>query len=149
MALSDLKRIGLLKKLPAKDLKRILAIAKTRNFRAGEIIFNKSESANTMFVVESGRVKIFSRSSSKKRKTFAYLGRGSFFGEMAIIDDKARSAAAEAVSDHPPFLGPGTASAASSAQFNGQPPRSARSPGAPPRRGRCAGWTRRRHRRFR
>jgi len=99
MAIRHLKRFGLFQKLPAKLLKRIEGIAKTEAFPAGTLIFNKAESSEHMFVVISGRVKIFSRSSARKRKTFAYLERGDFFGEMGIIDEKSRSASAEAVED--------------------------------------------------
>jgi CRP/FNR family cyclic AMP-dependent transcriptional regulator len=48
--------------------------------------------------VLSGRVKIFTYSGGKKRKTFAYLHDGAVFGEMALLEGKTRSAAAEAVS---------------------------------------------------
>lgn len=51
-----------------------------------------------MFVVRSGRVRI-TRQVRGRKKTFAVLGPGDFFGEMAIINDKPRSASAEAVED--------------------------------------------------
>ncbi|MFH1723346.1 MAG: Crp/Fnr family transcriptional regulator [Elusimicrobiota bacterium] len=97
MAITTLRRFGLFQKLPAKQLKRILSISHTRNYEAGEVIFEKGEAAKEMFIVMSGRVKIFIRSGWKKSKTFAYLGRGDFFGEMAIIEDKPRSAGVQAV----------------------------------------------------
>ena len=51
-----------------------------------------------MFVVRTGRVRI-SRKVRGGKKTFAVLGPGEFFGEMAIINDKPRSASAEAMED--------------------------------------------------
>jgi CRP-like cAMP-binding protein len=44
-------------------------------------------------------VKIFSDSSGRKKKTFAYLGAGDFFGEMALIEGGTRTASATAVED--------------------------------------------------
>jgi len=95
---TQLKNFALLAKLPPAELKRIHALSKELSFKAGQMIFQKSESGAQMFVVLEGRIKIFSRSGWKKRKTFAYLEKGDFFGEMAVIEDKARSAAAMAVS---------------------------------------------------
>jgi CRP/FNR family transcriptional regulator, cyclic AMP receptor protein len=92
-----LKNVPFLSALPKKDLERIYKIAKTREFRPGEPIFTKAEAAEHMFVVLSGRVKIFTHSSGKKRKTFAYLLPGEFFGEMALLEGKTRSASAQAV----------------------------------------------------
>ncbi|MDD5658329.1 MAG: Crp/Fnr family transcriptional regulator, partial [Elusimicrobia bacterium] len=59
----------------------------------------KAESGDCLFVVVSGRVRIFSRSTGKKRKTFAYLAAGEFFGEMALVDGHSRCASAEAAQD--------------------------------------------------
>lgn len=96
MELKLLRRIPFLANLTQANLKRIYEIARVRDLTAGEPIFSKSEPADGMFIVISGRVKIFTRSSSRKRKTFAYLNRGDFFGEMALVDDLPRSASAEA-----------------------------------------------------
>ncbi|MDB4986560.1 MAG: cAMP-binding protein, partial [Myxococcaceae bacterium] len=61
-------------------------------------MFREGEAGRTMFVVRSGRVRI-TRQVRGGKKTFAVLGPGEFFGEMAIINDKPRSASAEAVED--------------------------------------------------
>lgn len=94
-----LRKIPFLRKLSAKDLKRVYHIAKERVFKEGEAIFGKSEAAEHMFIVISGRVKIFTNSATKKRKTFAYLSPGDFFGEMALLEGGPRSASAQAVVD--------------------------------------------------
>jgi CRP-like cAMP-binding protein len=97
MELKLLRKIPFLATLSQANLKRIYKIAVAREYGEGQAIFTKSEPADSLFIVISGRVKIFTRSSSKKRKTFAYLNRGDFFGEMALIEDQPRSASAEAV----------------------------------------------------
>lgn len=99
MANVPLKKIPLLKNLGPSELKRVRSIAKEQQFGAGSIIIRKAEKAQHMFMVLSGRVKIFCYSNARKRKTFAYLGPGDFFGEMAVIVDTDRSASVEAVED--------------------------------------------------
>jgi CRP-like cAMP-binding protein len=94
--LKFLRKIPLLRQLSDKDLRSIYKISRIREFGPGESIFSKSTPADRMFVVLDGRVKIFTRSGGKKRKTFAYLRPGDFFGEMALLEGKPRSAAAEA-----------------------------------------------------
>jgi CRP/FNR family transcriptional regulator, cyclic AMP receptor protein len=92
-----LRKIPFLSKLSSKNLKQVYKIAKVGEFEKGQPIFTKSEAANHMFIVISGRVKIFTLSAGKKRKTFAYLVPGDFFGEMALLEGKNRSASAQAV----------------------------------------------------
>lgn len=93
-----LRKIPFLSQLEQKDLREVYKISRIKEYGPGETIFTKASSANQMFVVLSGRVKIYTNSGGKKRKTFAYLDPGDFFGEMALLDGKPRSAAAEAVS---------------------------------------------------
>ncbi|MDD5629336.1 MAG: Crp/Fnr family transcriptional regulator [Elusimicrobia bacterium] len=99
MELRLLRRIPFLKALPPVELKRIARIATEIAFRAGETIFSKSESGSRMFVVISGRIRIFTSSHAKKQKTFAYLDPGDLFGEMSLVDGHTRSASARAETD--------------------------------------------------
>lgn len=70
----------------------------TRAVKAGETVFREGDAGRTMFVVRSGRVRI-SRKVRGGEKTYAMLGPGEFFGEMAMINGQPRSASAEAVED--------------------------------------------------
>ena len=99
MDLKLLRRIPFLNALPPAELRRIALIATEQDFPAGETIFSKTDSGSRMFVVSSGRVRIFTCSNAKKRKTFAYLAAGDLFGEMALVDGHTRSASAQAVED--------------------------------------------------
>jgi CRP/FNR family transcriptional regulator, cyclic AMP receptor protein len=95
--LKFLKKVPMMKALADSDLRAIAKISHVREYGAGESIFQQFAPATHLFVVLEGRVKIFARSGGKKRKTFAYLRSGDFFGEMALLSKKPRSASAEAV----------------------------------------------------
>ncbi len=94
-----LRRIGLLSTLSPARLREVERLARETDVAAGQSVFGKRESADAMFVVLSGRIKIFADSAGRKKKTFAYLTAGDFFGEMSLIDDSPRSASAQAVED--------------------------------------------------
>lgn len=69
-------------------------------FRAGETIFREFEDADECYVVDVGRVRITkSHGSDDRELVFAMLGPGDIFGEMALIDEKRRSASAIADTD--------------------------------------------------
>jgi CRP-like cAMP-binding protein len=61
-------------------------------------VFRKGESGDAMYLVESGRVRIFEEEGGP-RQTIKELGLGEFFGEMALVDDKPRSASAETLEE--------------------------------------------------
>jgi CRP/FNR family cyclic AMP-dependent transcriptional regulator len=65
-----------------------------RHFKAGETIFNEGDPAAEVYVIWSGRVGI-----QLGNRLLDTLEGNEIFGEMALIDDKARSATAIAVTD--------------------------------------------------
>ncbi len=62
-------------------------------FPPGTVLFHDGESGREMFVIQSGKVKI-SKKIRDEEQTLAVLGAGEFFGEMAILNNKPRSASA-------------------------------------------------------
>jgi CRP/FNR family cyclic AMP-dependent transcriptional regulator len=60
---------------------------------AGEVLFREGEPGDTMYVVQSGSVRI-TKSAKGDEKMLAILGPGEFFGEMAILNAKPRNATA-------------------------------------------------------
>jgi CRP-like cAMP-binding protein len=92
-----LKRIPFLSALTPAHLREVYRLAQEVSLRAGEPLFSKRQDADALFIVLSGRIKIFADSAGKKRKTFAYLKEGEFFGEMALVEDMPRTASAQAV----------------------------------------------------
>ena len=59
----------------------------------GEVLFREGEAGQHMFVLQSGTVRI-TKDGKGGEKTLAILGAGEFFGEMAILNAKARNATA-------------------------------------------------------
>jgi len=69
-----------------------------KRFTAGTVLFREGDRGEEMFIIQSGKVKI-SKKIRGVEKTLATLEKGEFFGEMAILNDKPRSASADVVED--------------------------------------------------
>jgi CRP/FNR family transcriptional regulator, cyclic AMP receptor protein len=69
-----------------------------REFRAGDVLFREGERGEEMYVIQSGIVQVFKRVGDVERP-LATLGRGEFVGEMAILNDKPRTATAVVLED--------------------------------------------------
>jgi CRP-like cAMP-binding protein len=65
---------------------------------AGTVLFQEGDRGEEMYIIQSGKVKISKRIRGVE-KTLATLEKGEFLGEMAILNDKPRSAAAETVEE--------------------------------------------------
>jgi CRP/FNR family transcriptional regulator, cyclic AMP receptor protein len=66
----------------------------TRFYAKGDTIFREGEQADEFFVVVRGEAEI--RSANRRFET---VGQNGIFGEMALIDDSARSATVVALTD--------------------------------------------------
>ena len=69
-----------------------------KRFPTGTVLFREGDKGEEMFILQSGKVKI-SKKIRGVEKTLATLEKGEFFGEMAILNDKPRSASAETIED--------------------------------------------------
>jgi len=69
-----------------------------KRFSTGTVLFHEGDRGEEMFILQSGKVKI-SKKIRGVEKTLATLEKGEFFGEMAILNDKPRSASAETIED--------------------------------------------------
>lgn len=71
-----------------------MAIEKCINeFDAGDVIFEEGSTGRELFVVLDGQVEIVKINGGGK-SVLVTLGKGEFFGEMAVIDGSSRSATA-------------------------------------------------------
>jgi CRP/FNR family transcriptional regulator, cyclic AMP receptor protein len=65
----------------------------------GSSLFRVGDSGDAMYFVESGRVRITVTDADGREVILASLGRGDFFGEMAMLDGHGRSADAAVTED--------------------------------------------------
>ncbi len=66
--------------------------------KAGTVLFKEGDEGARMFVIQSGKVSI-TKTVRDEDKTLAILGPGEFLGEMAILNDKPRTATATVVEE--------------------------------------------------
>jgi len=68
------------------------------SFKAGSTVFEESAIEDKMYFIRKGKVEI-SKALGDTNQVVALLGKGDFFGEMALISKSPRSATAVAVKD--------------------------------------------------
>ena len=64
-----------------------------KDYAAGTLLFSEGDDGEVMYVIQSGEVEIRRRIKDQDR-VLAVLPAGEFFGEMAIVNDRPRSATA-------------------------------------------------------
>lgn len=82
--------------LSAAEMKLLATFSTEERFRAGSMIFREGEKGDKLYIVLDGRVRISKFIPGVGEEALTVLDRGDFFGEMALIDDKPRSADAKA-----------------------------------------------------
>ena len=65
--------------------------SEVRRYRKGSILIHEGDTGDTVFILLSGRVKVYCTDSNDKEITFGLFGPGEYFGEMAL-DGGQRSA---------------------------------------------------------
>jgi len=82
--------------LSAAEMKLLATFSSEERFREGSMIFREGEKGDKLYIVLDGRVRISKFIPGVGEEALTVLDRGDFFGEMALIDDKVRSADAKA-----------------------------------------------------
>jgi len=71
-----------------------------RRYMAGELVFSKGDTGSAMYLVLAGKVEIFlPPEGGADRVDLKEVNEGEHFGELALFDEKPRSASAEAKTD--------------------------------------------------
>jgi CRP/FNR family cyclic AMP-dependent transcriptional regulator len=94
-----LKRVPLFSQLNEDDLEKIRNLCVTQHYVKDQIILIEEEAGNTLFLIQKGRVKVSRMSDDGREVILSILEPGDFFGELSLIDGKARSASVTAIED--------------------------------------------------
>jgi CRP-like cAMP-binding protein len=72
---------------------------KLQTFSAGEVLFREGEPGDRVFFIMQGRVKVHQTHSDGHEQELAQLGDSDIVGEMAVLDERPRSATVTALED--------------------------------------------------
>ena len=99
MSLDAIRSVPLFASLDDEAAIELRNLLQTRNVANGTNLFRAGDQGDAMYLIESGRVRISVTDEDEKEVVLAELAQGDFFGEMAIIDGKRRSADAAVTED--------------------------------------------------
>lgn len=92
MTLDAIRSVPLFASLHDEAATELRSLLRTRDISTGTALFRAGDDGDAMYLIESGQVRIAVTDEDEKDIVLAELARGDFFGEMAIIDGKKRSA---------------------------------------------------------
>lgn len=73
--------------------------ARRRAFRKGEVLFQAGRPAGELYLLERGRVRLFSRSPQGRNLTLSVVESGDIFGEQALFPRRTWTSHAQALTD--------------------------------------------------
>lgn len=94
-----LQQIPLFHKMPSQFLRHLAQVAISRRFRAGEVLCSKGEVGSSLFVLLEGQAMVIGVDDEGREVLLNFLKPGDFFGELALIDGRPRSANVIALTD--------------------------------------------------
>ncbi|OGF59955.1 MAG: hypothetical protein A2Y62_07670 [Candidatus Fischerbacteria bacterium RBG_13_37_8] len=94
MAVDLDRKISILKEkgLSSSELRLLATFSKEEKFYMDQVIFREGDFGEKLFIIIDGEVRISKYIPGVGEEALAILGRGEFFGEMALVDNSPRSA---------------------------------------------------------
>ena len=99
-----LKKIPIFADLRDEILDQIYSLTQKRLYKRNNMILMEEDFGDTLFILNSGSVKITRISEEGREVILSILGEGDFFGEMSIFDGESRSANVVALEDSEVFI---------------------------------------------
>lgn len=98
-AAERLRHVPLFSHLSDQELDRVLSVSRTRTHPRNSVILFENDPGDALFVVLAGEVKVVLAGEDGREVILSILKEGDFFGEMALLDDRPRSANVVATAD--------------------------------------------------
>jgi HD-GYP domain-containing protein (c-di-GMP phosphodiesterase class II) len=95
--LEKLKEISFFSEISEADLRQIAEIIVLKNYRKGAMIIQELSEADRFFIIYHGKIEITKKLEHGEELVLAVQSDGDFFGEMALLDERPRSASARAL----------------------------------------------------
>src|SRR3954454_5442566 len=94
---AELVRIPLFAGLDGDELDSIARTAFVRHLARGQILFSEGEPSDHLFLVRSGRLRVFLVSAHGEELVLSVCGPGDTLGELSVLDRAPRSATVDAM----------------------------------------------------
>jgi CRP/FNR family transcriptional regulator len=99
-----LRKAPLFASLTEQEMHALATRVSKKHFQQGELLFGEGDSCTGLFVVTTGKVRLFKLSPAGREQVLAVRGPGSSFGEPAIFDGSNYPASASALEDAEVFF---------------------------------------------
>jgi CRP/FNR family transcriptional regulator, cyclic AMP receptor protein len=94
-----LAKAELFREVPVEVRREVAAKCIRRKFPKGTVLFHKESTDRALYLIASGRVRIYLAGGSGQEVTLNVCGPGEAIGELSILDGRPRSASAQAIDD--------------------------------------------------
>ncbi|NME82082.1 Crp/Fnr family transcriptional regulator [Clostridium sp. SM-530-WT-3G] len=78
-------RVPIFENLESHELDEIVSEIEHKSFEKGSLIFTEGSSANTLYFINEGKIKLYKYNKDGKEQIFHILTNGDFFGELDLI----------------------------------------------------------------
>jgi CRP/FNR family cyclic AMP-dependent transcriptional regulator len=87
-----LDKVEIFEGLTQQEMDALTASSVSRSYPKNTVIINENDHADSLYLIESGRVKVYCSDKNGKEFIMNTLTTGDHFGELALLDDDRRSA---------------------------------------------------------
>ncbi len=87
-----LDKVEIFEGLTPQEMEALAASSVVRSYPKNTVIINENDHADSLYIIESGRVKVYCSDKNGKEFIMNTLGAEDYFGELALLDDDKRSA---------------------------------------------------------
>jgi uncharacterized membrane protein len=94
-----LKAVPLFQFLDEHEREELASNLEVVQFAKGQTIFNYGDPGDAIYVISSGEVEVFFKNDTGERIVLELATRGSFFGELSLLDNGTRSASVIALKE--------------------------------------------------
>jgi len=98
-AASPLAAISFFSELPAEELRAIESHANLKSYRKNTVIIEKGDETTSLYVLVSGRVKVYLANEEGRELLLHNLGPGEYFGELALLGGVPRTASVMSIEE--------------------------------------------------
>ena len=99
MTIDTLRLVPLFESLDDEAARNLCQLLQSIDCKAKTSLFRAGDEGDAMYLIERGKVRISMQAADGRNMTLTELGRGDFFGEMALLDGERRSADAIVAED--------------------------------------------------